>query len=72
MHRLFHNPLKEQGFPSELIILLFPNIEELIEVHNTMNINFKNKRKENAVIGDVAELLLNRVSFFYQVLYTTF
>lgn len=42
--------------------LLFSNLEEMLTFHSQFNNSMKSKRKENPVVGDVGQLLLDMVS----------
>lgn len=66
---VFYRPmLQEQVASPELIGLLFGNLEEMIEVHGSINSAMKEKKQENAIVGDIGDLMLNMVciiiSFF--------
>ncbi|XP_042905451.1 rho guanine nucleotide exchange factor 11 isoform X2 [Parasteatoda tepidariorum] len=61
LDRLFYKPmLQEQLLPSDFLNLLFPNLEEMLEIHTTFNNKMKARRKEEPVIGDIGQLMLER------------
>ncbi|XP_023234115.1 rho guanine nucleotide exchange factor 11-like [Centruroides sculpturatus] len=60
LDRLFYRPLQqEQLLPPDLLQLLFPNLEEMLEIHSGFNNKMKAKRREEPIIGDVGEMMLN-------------
>lgn len=42
--------------------LIFSNLNELLQIHITFNTNMKQKRKEEAIVRNVGDLLLRMVS----------
>jgi len=68
LERIFYRPLSEnQILPQEQLVLLFPNLGEMLDIHSNLNSAMKLKRKESPVVGNISELLLNTVSFFFQL-----
>lgn len=68
MDRLFHKPLRNlQYLPQELILMLFGNLDEMLEIHGLFNTALKRKRKEDPLIGDIGAVILEIVSFFHSV-----
>lgn len=62
MDCLFYRPIKSgQLVSSELIHLLFPNLEEVLDIHDQFNCSLKKKRLENPVVGDIGPVLLEMV-----------
>lgn len=60
LDRLFYRPMQqEQLLPPDLLQLLFPNLEEMLEIHGGFNNKMKAKRREEPIIGDVGEMMLN-------------
>ncbi|KAL8598393.1 hypothetical protein ACOMHN_032670 [Nucella lapillus] len=57
---LFYNPMVLHGLMPELARALFPNIEEIIRLHASMNKSMKDRRSHNPVLGDVGDILLER------------
>lgn len=56
---VFHKPLLEsQVLPPDQILLLFSNLDEMLEIHSGFNQLMKSKKKENPCVGDVGDLLL--------------
>ncbi|KAG1693951.1 Rho guanine nucleotide exchange factor 12 [Nymphon striatum] len=56
---VFYRPmLQEQVASSDLIGLLFGNLEEMIEVHGSINSAMKEKKQEDAIVGDIGDLML--------------
>ncbi|XP_076335104.1 rho guanine nucleotide exchange factor 11-like isoform X2 [Tachypleus tridentatus] len=56
---LFFRPLQqEQLLPSDLLQLLFPNLDEMLEIHGGFNKMMKIRRHEEPIIGDIGEMML--------------
>lgn len=53
--------LQEQLLPSDFLSLLFPNLEEMLEIHSNFNQKMKVRRKTEPVIGDIGQLMLEMV-----------
>jgi hypothetical protein len=63
MQRLFYQPMRDDGSISQdLVQLLFPNIDDVVDVHSSLNNEFQAKRDENPVVGDFAEILVRKFS----------
>jgi len=63
MQKVFHQRMcQTEWISQDLVKWLFPNLEEMIELHDSLNSGFKAKRKENPVVGDIADILLDRFS----------
>ncbi|ELU16616.1 hypothetical protein CAPTEDRAFT_220966 [Capitella teleta] len=61
MKVIFKNPMDYQPWISEEFVrLLLPNLEDMIQVHGSLSTAFREKRKEETVVKDVADMLLNR------------
>ncbi|XP_046628149.1 rho guanine nucleotide exchange factor 11 isoform X2 [Neodiprion virginianus] len=59
LSHVFHKPMVEsQVLPQEQILLLFSNLDEMLEIHSGFNQAMKSKKKENPCVGDVGDLLL--------------
>ncbi|XP_013792481.2 rho guanine nucleotide exchange factor 11-like [Limulus polyphemus] len=59
LDRLFFRPLmQEQLLPIDLLQLLFPNLEEMLEIHTGFNKLMKTRHQEEPVIGDIGEMVL--------------
>ncbi|XP_054710191.1 rho guanine nucleotide exchange factor 11-like [Uloborus diversus] len=59
LDRLFYKPLlQEQLLPVEVLHLLFPNLEEMLDIHSNFNNKMKARRKVEPVIGDIGQLML--------------
>ncbi|XP_076328581.1 uncharacterized protein LOC143234822 isoform X3 [Tachypleus tridentatus] len=59
LDRLFFRPLKqEQLIPSDLLQLLFPNLEEMLEIHGGFNKMMKTRHQEEPIIGDIGGMML--------------
>jgi len=54
--------LDTQILPHDHIQLLFSNLDEMLDIHSQFNNGMKLKRRENPLVGDIAELLLSMVS----------
>ncbi|XP_031357131.1 rho guanine nucleotide exchange factor 2-like isoform X2 [Photinus pyralis] len=60
LENLFKKPLQlSKLLKNEEINLIFPNLGDLLEIHSQLNTTMKNKRKENPVIKDIGDMLLN-------------
>ncbi|XP_014674125.1 PREDICTED: rho guanine nucleotide exchange factor 11-like [Priapulus caudatus] len=58
--RVFYRPMLEDNVvPNDLVHLLFPNLEEMLELHGSFNTAMKAKKKEEPVVQDVGELMLS-------------
>lgn len=58
---LFNQPmLAESGVMPELARALFPNMDEIITLHASMNRAMKERRSRSLVVGDVGDILLDR------------
>lgn len=69
LDRVFYRPLKDQQIlPQEQISLLFPNIEEILDIHTRFYNNMKAKRKEGPVVGEIGDLLYSMVSLLVLIL----
>ncbi|XP_014614376.1 PREDICTED: uncharacterized protein LOC106792462 isoform X2 [Polistes canadensis] len=59
LSHVFHRPLLEsQLLPLDQVQLLFSNLDEMVAIHSRFNQAMKRKKKENACVGDVGDLLL--------------
>ncbi|XP_025601965.2 rho guanine nucleotide exchange factor 11 isoform X3 [Athalia rosae] len=59
LSQVFHKPMLEsQVLPPDQILLLFSNLDEMLEIHSGFNQLMKSKKKENPCVGDVGDLLL--------------
>ncbi|XP_046548246.1 LOW QUALITY PROTEIN: rho guanine nucleotide exchange factor 11-like [Haliotis rubra] len=58
--RLFHRPMAVEGSHHELARYLFPNLDQMIELHRELNNQMRKRRQENPVVTRVADLLLTR------------
>ncbi|XP_076329816.1 rho guanine nucleotide exchange factor 11-like [Tachypleus tridentatus] len=59
LDRLFFKPMQqEQLLPSDQLYLLFPNLEEMLEIHSRFNNKMKAHRREQPVVGDVGDIML--------------
>ncbi|XP_059480825.1 rho guanine nucleotide exchange factor 12 isoform X2 [Neocloeon triangulifer] len=60
LDRIFYRPLLDNPvLPHECLVLLFPNLGEMLDIHGSLNTAMKLKRKESPIVGDISELLLN-------------
>uniref|UniRef100_A0A8C6Y3T8 Rho guanine nucleotide exchange factor 11 n=1 Tax=Naja naja TaxID=35670 RepID=A0A8C6Y3T8_NAJNA len=60
---VFYQRLRREGQLSrEELALLFPNLPELIEIHNSLSESMKKLREEGPVVKEVGDLMLSRVS----------
>ncbi|XP_063001822.1 rho guanine nucleotide exchange factor 11 isoform X2 [Elgaria multicarinata webbii] len=51
---------KESLLPREQLALLFPNLPELIEIHNSLSESMKKIREEGPVVKEIGDLMLSR------------
>ncbi|XP_055942857.1 uncharacterized protein LOC129972634 isoform X1 [Argiope bruennichi] len=59
LDKVFYKPLlQEQLLPPDFLNLLFPNLEEMLEIHTTFNNKMKARRKTEPVVGDIGQLML--------------
>ncbi|XP_022252947.1 uncharacterized protein LOC106468289 isoform X2 [Limulus polyphemus] len=59
LDRLFFKPIQqEQLLPPDQLYLLFPNLEEMLEIHSRLNNKMKARRREQPVVGDVGDIML--------------
>lgn len=59
---VFMKPLaSKQCLKPEELSLVFPNLNELLDIHVKFNNSMKNKRKENPIVKDVGDILVNMV-----------
>jgi hypothetical protein len=62
LDQVFYRPLLEAHIlPREQVMLLFPNLTEMLDIHKGFNNTMKAKRLENPIVGEISELLLNMV-----------
>lgn len=62
MDRLFFRPIKSQQLlSSEVIHLLFPNLEEILDIHDQFNAVLKRIRSDSPLVGDIGPVLLEMV-----------
>lgn len=56
-------PLSDkQCLKSEELNLVFPNLNEILDIHNKFNSAMKSKRKEEPIVGEVGDILIYMVS----------
>ncbi|XP_064618378.1 rho guanine nucleotide exchange factor 11-like isoform X3 [Liolophura sinensis] len=62
LDRVFFRPMTAEPhvIHQGLVNQLFPNLEQLINLHSSLNNAMKNRRKENPVVGEVGDILLQR------------
>ena len=55
---------------TELLNMLFPNLDQILEYHVLLNQAMKKRRKEESLVTRVGDILVNQVrSFFYILLH---
>ncbi|XP_073986570.1 rho guanine nucleotide exchange factor 2 isoform X3 [Rhodnius prolixus] len=60
LEQVFYRPMRDQQIlVQDQMQLLFSNLEEMLTFHSQFNNSMKSKRKENPVVGDVGQLLLD-------------
>ncbi|KAK2525035.1 rho guanine nucleotide exchange factor 11 [Columba guinea] len=58
---LFYQRMKKESLLSrEELALLFPNLPELIEIHNSLSESMKKLREEGPIIKEIGDLMLSR------------
>ena len=50
-----------QILPPDYIQLLFSNLDEMLQIHSQFNNSLKLIRRDNPVVGDIADVLLSMV-----------
>nr|XP_011430726.2 rho guanine nucleotide exchange factor 11 isoform X36 [Crassostrea gigas] len=61
LQNLFYKPMSQDpNISNELIKVLFPNLEEMITLHSSMNCAMKERKKQNSVVIEVGDILLAR------------
>lgn len=64
MHQVYYQRMlrETQWITRDLVSLLFPNLEEMILLHQELNHSFRKRKERDVVVGDIADLLIARVS----------
>ncbi|XP_044751624.1 rho guanine nucleotide exchange factor 12 isoform X2 [Coccinella septempunctata] len=63
LHKIFYKPLqKSQVLKPEELSLIFPNIKELLQIHRQFNHEMTQKRREDPIVRNLGDLLLNMFS----------
>ncbi|XP_025902404.1 rho guanine nucleotide exchange factor 11 [Nothoprocta perdicaria] len=58
---LFYQRLKKEGLLArEELALLFPNLPDVIEIHNSLSESMKKLREEGPIIKEIGDLMLSR------------
>ncbi|XP_032229131.1 rho guanine nucleotide exchange factor 12 isoform X5 [Nematostella vectensis] len=61
LDKVFHKPMKKMNImPYEYIKKLFPNLQELIEIHGDLLQSMKKREAEGEVIQCIGDIMLNR------------
>ncbi|XP_062571786.1 rho guanine nucleotide exchange factor 11-like isoform X7 [Saccostrea cucullata] len=61
LQNLFYKPMSQDpNISQDLVNVLFPNLEEMVALHGSMNCAMKEKKKQNSVVTEVGEILLAR------------
>uniref|UniRef100_T1JIK5 DH domain-containing protein n=1 Tax=Strigamia maritima TaxID=126957 RepID=T1JIK5_STRMM len=58
LERVFYRPMVEQSLFADHIKLLFPNLEEMLEIHCQFNLLMKARTKESKIVENVSDLIL--------------
>lgn len=62
LDRLFCKPLMESGImPKDLVERLFPNLEEVLNLHNQYNQKMKERAKAGFPVGNIGDMLCEMV-----------
>lgn len=65
LDRVFFRPMfQEQLLPADQLTLLFPNVEEMLDIHGGFNQKMKSLRSEDSIVGDIGEAMIQMVSDF--------
>ncbi|XP_068109572.1 rho guanine nucleotide exchange factor 11 isoform X2 [Hyperolius riggenbachi] len=59
-HIFYQRMRKDNLLSTEELLLVFPNLPELIEIHNSLAEVMKRVREEGAVVKEIGDLMLNR------------
>ncbi|KAL3284890.1 hypothetical protein HHI36_019026 [Cryptolaemus montrouzieri] len=60
LHKIFYKPLqKSQILKQDELSLIFPNVKELLQIHRQFNHEMTQKRKEDPIVRNLGDLLLN-------------
>ena len=63
LDRVFYKPMiRGDVLPKEMVHALFPNLDELLEVHMSLNNAMKKERRTSHIIQEIGDMLLKRVS----------
>ncbi|XP_041470960.1 rho guanine nucleotide exchange factor 12-like isoform X1 [Lytechinus variegatus] len=63
LRKVFYLPMLDQeivGLTRETINFIFPNIDEMIEIHGTLNNAMKREKRTSHIIQEVSQILLER------------
>lgn len=65
LDNLFYKPMKsQQVLPEEHLQLLFPNLDQILIIHLQLHTLMKAKKKENAIVGEVGDILIKTVNIY--------
>ena len=68
LDRLFFRPLLESGIMSkDLVEQLFPNLEEVLALHNQYNQKMKERASSGFPVGNIGDMLSEMVNWFITV-----
>ena len=62
MFRVYYANMLKQSIPVDFLRLLFPNLEELILIHQELKAAFVERKKQDAVVSRIGDILVERVS----------
>lgn len=63
LKHLFQVPMTEAGLlPRDQLDILFPNMDQMLEIHTAFNQAMKKRRQEEPLVLRVGDLLINMVS----------
>ena len=63
---LFYRPLLDANIMSkELLEQLFPNLEEVLALHNQYNQKMKERAKAGFPVGNIGDMLCEMVRFYF-------
>lgn len=65
LERLFHRPLLQQPdlLAPDLLQRLFPNLDELLRIHQGFSALMKRRRAQEALVGDIGPMMLAMVGW---------
>ena len=69
MFRVYYANMIKHSVPTDFLRLLFPNLEELILIHQELKAAFAKRKDEDTVVSRVGDILVERVSLTPQTFF---